>query len=117
MDKKTVIKNIGNNLNGKSIQQGLQERIEELLSMEPLLIGSDEGTHNRPLYYNIYQDCLSEPYAVRMCNGVRSFCSVENANLCTYGSIRMFKGNIALVEAYQKELGILKEELEKRLTE
>ncbi len=87
-------------------------RIAEIKSESRALIGTDEGTHNKPTLFRIYEEITGERYAVKSFggnNGTRW--TVEEAEDNTEGRIRMFRGEMSRMSALRAELRKLEEEL------
>lgn len=90
----------------------IQDRINEIKNESRALIGTDEGTHNKPTLWRIYEEISGERYAVKSFagnNGTRW--SVEEAEDLTDGRMRMFRGEMARMSSLRKELRTLEEQL------
>lgn len=92
----------------------LRERIAELEATPLALVGSDEGTHGKPLSYRIYEEITGERYATASFAGSNATrCSEQSAFDDTEGRIRTFPLATADIRAKQRELRELRAVLAK----
>jgi hypothetical protein len=81
------------------------ERIAELESTPRALVGSDEGTHGKPLHQRIYEEITGERYGTASFGGNNaSRCSEKSVFDDTEGRVILFNNETARIRGLQKEL-------------
>lgn len=94
----------------------LMEQIKELEQSPRALVGSDEGTHGKPLSHRIYEEITGDRYATASFAGSNATrCTVQSALEDTEGRIIWFARSQAEITERQAELKRLRAELHRAL--
>ncbi len=95
-------------------REEITARIADLEATPRALVGSDEGTHGKPLNHRIYEEITGERYATASFAGSNATrCTEESAHEDTEGRIRNFPNATADIRALARELAELKKQLRK----
>lgn len=93
-------------------KQAIEKRIKELEAEPRALVGSDEGTHSKPLNHRLYEEITGERYAVASfsgSNGTR--CTEQSAYEDTEGRVIVFHKETSRIRGLQLELIQLRKKL------